>query len=32
VADLEIQNGGFSHWRSKRTENFLGYHAHFRSR
>jgi len=22
VADLEIQKGGFSHWRTKRTENF----------
>jgi len=22
VADLEIQKGGFSHWRTKRPENF----------
>ena len=32
VADLEIQNGGFSHWRAKRVRKFLGCHAHFRSR
>ena len=23
VADLEIQKGGFSHWRTKHSENFL---------
>ena len=32
VADLEIQNGGFSHWRAKRVCKFLGCHARFRSR
>ena len=32
VADLEIQKGGFSHWRAKRVRKFLGCHAHFRSR
>ena len=30
VADLEIQKGGFSHWRAKRARKFLGCHAHFR--
>ena len=32
VADLEIQKGGFSHWRAKRARKFLGCHAHFWSR
>ena len=32
VADLEIQKGGFSHWRAKRASKFWGCHAHFRSR
>ena len=32
VADLEIEKGGFSHWRAKRAGHFLGCHAHFRSR
>ena len=32
VADLEIQKGGFSHWRAKRARKFLGCHAHIRSR
>jgi len=32
VADLEIQKGGFSHWRAKRAGKFLGCHTHFRSR
>ena len=32
VADLEIQKGGFSHWRAKRAGKVLGCHAHFRSR
>ena len=32
VADLDIQKGGFSHWRAKRVRKFLGCHAHFRSR
>ena len=32
VADLEIQKGGFSHWRAKPARKFLGCHAHFRSR
>ena len=32
VADLEIQKGGFNHWRAKRSRKFLGCHAHFRSR
>ena len=29
VADLEIQKGGFSHWRAKHARKFLGCHAHF---
>ena len=29
VADLEIQKGGFNHWCTKHTKNFLGCHAHF---
>ena len=32
VADLEIQNGGFSHWRAKRVRKFFGCHTHFWSR
>ena len=32
VAGLEIQKGGFSHWRAKRVRKFWGCHAHFRSR
>jgi len=32
VVGLEIQKGGFSHWRAKHTRKFLGSHAHFRSR
>ena len=32
VADLEMEKGGFSHWRAKRAGKFLGCHAHFRSR
>jgi len=31
VADLQIEEGGFSHWRTKRTRKFLSCHAHFRS-
>ena len=32
VVDLEIQQGGFSHWCTKRSQKFLDRHAHFRSR
>ena len=32
VADLEIQQGGFSCWCAKRSRKFLGRHAHFPSR
>ena len=32
VADLEIQNGGFSHWRAKAARKFFGSHTHFQSR
>jgi len=32
VADLEIQKGGFSHWRTKCTRKILGCRVHFQSR